>query len=105
MSTEVTADERHFNKIFWFVVCYSLILTGLMSAIVFCRVPKENTQMANMTLSYIFGLISGVTGVIIITNSDKKKDPTIPVNGTQVIVTDTTDKGTNITTSASPEIK
>lgn len=87
MATEVTQDERHFNKVFWFVVGYSLVLTGLMTAIVFVRVPKENTQMANMTLSYVFGLISGVTGVIVITNSDKKKDSSVtPVNTSQSTV-------------------
>lgn len=90
---ETTQEERHFNKVYWFVVGYSALLTALMAAIVFCRVPKENTQMANMTLSYVFGLISGVTGVIVITNSDKKRDGLLPPANTQqskIEVTQTT---------------
>ena len=82
---ETTQEERHFNKVYWFVVAYSALLTALMAAIVFCHVQKENTQMANMTLSYVFGLISGVTGVIVITNSDKKRDALLPP-GTQQAV-------------------
>jgi|GEM_PF-5655166 len=85
------ADERRFNKIFWFVTIFSFTIVACIMLLIFCPTPHENIQMGNMTLSFFFGLLTGTTGVLIITNPNQKKDSNLPAPNTKQISTTTTD--------------
>lgn len=80
---ENQSDEKRFSKIFWFVCGFSLLILLFMFCLIFLHVPKENSHNADMTLSFLFGTLTGVLGVIIITNPNQKKQTDSPVPGTQ----------------------
>ena len=92
-------DIKHFNKLFGFVVAMSFVLLVFMAALIFLPLPPDNKQMANMTLSFLFGAFSGTTGVLIITNPQQRKETgNIPANSkvNSTTVTDTVTDNTKV---------
>lgn len=84
----IQEGEKHFNKIYWFVVLFSFAILVFMGALIFLPIPKENTHNGDMTLSFLFGLLTGTTGVLIITNPNQRKE-TMPPGTTSHQVTET----------------
>lgn len=77
--TTTTMDTKS-KYVFWFICYFGTFMLIFMAALIFMPVPEKNEQKATMTLSFLFGLLSGVLGVIIYANSDKKKE-TPPIGG------------------------
>lgn len=80
-------DERRFNKIYAFVVLFGLITLGLITAIVFCHIPKENQQSANMALAFSMSAFTGLMGYLIGASPDNKKSSGTAPNTTTVQAT------------------
>lgn len=87
-----TTDERRFNKIYGFVVLFGLLTMALITAIVFCVIPKENQQSANMALAFCMSAFTGLMGYLIGASPDKKSTPMAGNNNTDnsVNITPTT---------------
>ena len=63
-----------------------------MYALIFKTIPKENTHNADMTLAFLFGLLTGTSGVLIITNPQPKKgDQPLPGTSTHQVTYTNTD--------------
>lgn len=73
---DIQADERRFKMIFWFVVGFGAANISLIVAIVFCHIPKENQQSANMALAFCMSAFTGLSGYLIGASPEKKKEPT-----------------------------
>lgn len=74
---DVHAEERRFKMTYWFVVGFGAINIALIIAIVFCHIPKDNQQSANMALAFCMSAFTGLSGYLIGASPEKKKD-TVP---------------------------
>ena len=82
-------EELRFNKIYAFITLFGLITVGLIAALVFCRIPKDNQQSANMALAFCMSAFTGLMGYLIGASPDKKKTDA-PGGNTTTVATTTT---------------
>jgi hypothetical protein len=76
-------EDRKFILIFWFCVGSTFCGLLLLAAIIFCPIPKENQQTANVALGFLTGtLITGAIGYLLGGNpTSKKPEPTVQQTG------------------------
>ena len=86
-------DEKHSTRIFWFVVWFSNVVLAGIFALIFCQIPQENRHNADMTLSFLFGAFTGISGVLVIVNPRRSKEDQTNV---------TTNIGNNETNNSTP---
>jgi len=82
-----TTEERRFNKIYFFVILFGLLTMSLITAIVFCSIPKENQQSANMALAFCMSAFTGLMGYLIGASPEKKGSATTGNNNTSNTIT------------------
>lgn len=80
-------DEKRFNKIFFFIVFFGALNILLIATMIFCHIPKENQQSANMALAFCMGTFTALAGYLIGASPDKKKDITPGTTQSSVVVT------------------
>ncbi len=66
-------EEKRFSKTYWFVCIFGGFLLILVSAFVFCHIPKENQQSANMALAFAMQTFTALGGYLVGASSEKKQ--------------------------------
>lgn len=58
-------DERHFNKIFWFVVGLSTLIISYIIALSFRTIPPSGSHIVDTTLGFLLSILSAAIGYLI----------------------------------------